>query len=97
MIGFVGLGFTGLPISRNLLKAGPHLVGYDIAWSYDIPAPRLARVGICESPNHLPAGNSCLAKDLPDVQPSAGREIRLPHCSCYQGEEDRVSNRGASR
>ena len=32
-IGFIGLGNMGLPMARNLLKAGHRLVGYDVVGS----------------------------------------------------------------
>ncbi len=66
-IGFIGLGNMGLPMARNLIKAGHEVTGFDLSPPVEhagltiAAAPREAVVGMACVMTMLPAGRHVLA------------------------------------
>jgi 3-hydroxyisobutyrate dehydrogenase len=76
-IAFIGLGNMGLPMARNLLKAGHRVVGHDVVASA-LDAAARAGAGTVKSVAEAVAGAECVITMLPE-----GRHIR----SVYLGDE----------
>jgi 3-hydroxyisobutyrate dehydrogenase len=81
-IAFIGLGNMGLPMARNLLKAGHQVVGHDVvASALDAAARAGARAGA--SVAEAVAGAECVITMLPE-----GRHVR----SVYLGDEGVIAH-----
>ena len=106
-IAFIGLGNMGLPMARNLLKAGHQVVGYDV-----VPAARDAAgnagAGTAGSVPEAVAGAECVITMLPEgrhvrdvylgddgVIARAEPEALLIDCSTVDVDSARMVNRAA--
>src|SRR5258705_10571105 len=69
-IGFIGLGNMGAPMAANLVKAQPHVTGYDIV------AP--ARAALAETGGHqaASAAETAAAGDIVVTMLPAGPQVR---------------------
>jgi 3-hydroxyisobutyrate dehydrogenase len=83
-IAFIGLGHMGLPMVRNLLRAGHQVVGYDVvAAALDAAATAGARAA--GSVAEAVAGAECVITMLPE-----GRHVR----AVYLGEDGVIARTG---
>ncbi len=76
-IAFIGLGNMGMPMARNLLRAGHQVVGYDVAGSA-LEAAAQAGAVAAGSVAQATAGAECVITMLPE-----GRHVR----GVYLGEQ----------
>lgn len=107
-IGFIGLGNMGLPMARNLLKAGHRLVGYDVVPSA-LEAAVSAGVGAAGSIREAVQGAECVITMLPEgrhvravylgddgILAHAGPDTLLIDCSTIDVDSARSVNRAAT-
>jgi 3-hydroxyisobutyrate dehydrogenase len=76
-IAFIGLGNMGLPMARNLLRAGHQVVGYDVV-AAALEAAVRAGVRAASSAAHAATGAECVITMLPE-----GRHVR----DAYLGDQ----------
>ena len=76
-IAFIGLGNMGLPMARNLLRAGHQVVGYDVV-AAALEAAARAGVRAVSSAAHATTGAECVITMLPE-----GRHVR----DAYLGDQ----------
>jgi 3-hydroxyisobutyrate dehydrogenase len=74
-IGFIGLGNMGLPMARNLVKAGHEVTGYDVAGAQ---AEKLSTSGGNAAPTIAAA---CAQADAIITMLPAGGEVREVYCA----------------
>jgi 3-hydroxyisobutyrate dehydrogenase len=107
-IAFIGLGNMGLPMARNLLRAGHQVVGYDVV-SSALEAAVKAGVTPANSAAKAVAGGECVITMLPEgthvrgvylgdqgIIARAERDALLIDCSTIDVDSARMVNRVAS-
>jgi 3-hydroxyisobutyrate dehydrogenase len=83
-IAFIGLGNMGLPMARNLLRAGHQVVGYDVVASA-LEAAAGAGVQAADSMAQATTGATCVITMLPE-----GRHVR----DVYLGDQGILARAG---
>jgi 3-hydroxyisobutyrate dehydrogenase len=83
-IAFIGLGNMGLPMARNLLRAGHQVVGYDVVASA-LEAAARAGVRAADSAALATSGAECVITMLPE-----GRHVR----DVYLGDQGIIARAG---
>jgi 3-hydroxyisobutyrate dehydrogenase len=106
-IAFIGLGNMGLPMARNLLKAGHQVVGHDVVAS-TLSAAASAGARTADSVAEAVAGAACVITMLPEgrhvrgvylgdggIIAHAERDALLIDCSTIDVDSARAVNRAA--